>query len=148
MGGCPYWYFVAYDADVQRALDALREREFAAGRYNPVVTFPFDPGPVAPAHPAHPNIAAAFQDAAQSGDGTRSILDIDHVSSEREMGAASPLPEEDVEVLFGTVRPTRAMVDDNLDGVFAMVDRGECVYVPIYEGERAVELLFAGYSYD
>lgn len=50
---------------------------------------------------------------------------------------------------FGTIRPTHAVVEDRLGDVLTtMVGRGECVYVPIYEGERAVELLFAGCSYD
>ena len=37
MGGHAYWYTVPYQADSQRALDTLREREFRAGRYNPVM---------------------------------------------------------------------------------------------------------------
>jgi hypothetical protein len=92
--------------------------------------------------------AAAQGVATAAGCGTRSILDIDHISSERETGAAYPVPEEDMTELFGTIRRTRAMVEDRLDGVFTMVDRGECVYVPVYGDERAVELLFAEYSYD
>jgi len=39
MGGEPYWYFVPYQPDFQKALDELREREFRAGRYNPVIDF-------------------------------------------------------------------------------------------------------------
>ena len=39
MGGEPYWYFVPYQPNIQAALDALRAREFKAGRYNPVMPF-------------------------------------------------------------------------------------------------------------
>lgn len=149
MGANPYWYFVPYDLDVQRALDALREREFAAGRYNPVVMFPVfgepNPGRFAP---AHPNIAAAFTDAARSGDGTRSILDIERVSQKQEWGAAAPLPEDVVIEIFDTIRPTREMVEARLRDVFDVINRGQCVYLPIYDGESATEILFAGYSYD
>ena len=35
MGGHPYWYFVPYQENIQEALNALRQREFQAGRYNP-----------------------------------------------------------------------------------------------------------------
>jgi hypothetical protein len=40
MGGHPWFYFVDYEPDVNAALQKLREREFRAGRYNPVVWFP------------------------------------------------------------------------------------------------------------
>ena len=46
MGGEPYWYFVKYKPDLDAALQELREREFLAGRYNPVtpfLRFPIDP---------------------------------------------------------------------------------------------------------
>jgi hypothetical protein len=149
VGAHPYWYFVPYDPDVQRALGALREREFAAGRYNPVVRRPVfgapDRGRFAP---AHPNIADALADAARSGEGTRSILDIDHVSQDREAGAAAPLPEDVVIDLFDTVRPTHEAVEAQLGDIFGILDRGECVYLRIYDDERPAELLFAGYSYD
>ena len=35
MGAHPYWYFVKYQSNLQKALDELRDREFKAGRYNP-----------------------------------------------------------------------------------------------------------------
>jgi hypothetical protein len=149
MGARPYWYFVPYDPDVERALRALREREFAAGRYNPVVPFPVfgagDPGRFAP---AHPTIVAALADAAHSGAGTRSILDIGHISQDRELGMAAPLQEDELVELFDTFRPTRAVVQARLGDVFGIVDRGQCVYLCVYDGEIPTELLFAGYSYD
>jgi hypothetical protein len=40
MGGHPYWYFVPFQPNAQVALDELREREFRAGRYSPVMLFP------------------------------------------------------------------------------------------------------------
>jgi len=44
-------------------------------------------------------------------DGTHSILDIDHIASHSEAGAAIALPEEVLLQYFGTARPTKAMVD-------------------------------------
>ena len=40
MGGHPYWYTVDYQEDISAALNALRKREFVAGRYNPVTPYP------------------------------------------------------------------------------------------------------------
>ena len=51
MGGEPYWYFVPYQPNIQAALDALRAREFKAGRYNPVL--PFQRFPVDADSPLH-----------------------------------------------------------------------------------------------
>lgn len=149
MGARSYWYFVPYDTDVQRALRALREREFAAGRYNPVVRFPvFGARDLGSFAPAHANIAAALDAAARSGEGTRSILDVVDLSQDREAGAAAPLTEEELIELFDTVRPTREVVEARLGDIFGIIDRGECVYLSIYDAEDPVELLFAGYSYD
>jgi hypothetical protein len=73
MGGEPWFYFVPYQTDINNALQALRRREFQAGRYNPVtpfLEFPLDaaaPGPGA----QHASIEEAIQDA--DADGTRSI---------------------------------------------------------------------------
>jgi hypothetical protein len=149
MGAHPYWYFVPYDPDVQGALRALREREFAAGRYSPVVRMPvFGAREPESFVPAHPNISAACEEAARSGEGTRSILDIARVSQEREMGSAAPLAEDQIIDMFDSSRPTREVVEARLEEVFGVLDRGECVYVSIYDGEEPTELLFAGYSYD
>jgi hypothetical protein len=40
MGGHPWWYLVPYEKDVAKSLEALRQREFKAGRYNPAEDFP------------------------------------------------------------------------------------------------------------
>ena len=49
---------------------------------------------------------------------------------------------------FDTSRPTREFVETRLGDVFGVVERGECVFLRVYDGDRPTELLFAGYSYD
>ena len=75
MGASPYFYFVDYEPNIQSALDNLRDREFRAGRYNPVMPFP--PFPIDASSPApgaqHATIDQALTDS--DADGTRSILD-------------------------------------------------------------------------
>jgi hypothetical protein len=86
MGGIPWMYFVPYESDLQSALDMLKEREFRAGRYNPVLRklpFPVDPEGPAPGA-AHASIDAARAAAAE--DGTRSILDMNRVSDSPKQG--------------------------------------------------------------
>jgi hypothetical protein len=147
MGAEPYWYAVKYRPDIDAALEDLRQREFQAGRYNPVM--PFIDFPITPSSPApgagHSTIADAFDDA--DADGTRSILDIVGVGDEPDFGVACPLAPEVLQSLYGTIRPTLAAVEGNMD-FLADVERGQAVYVVCYTDGAPSELLFAGYSYD
>ena len=146
MGAHPYWYFTRYDPDVDAALQALRRREFEAGRYNPATRFiDFSVDPPRPSPGAqHPSIEHARE--AADADGTRSILDIDTVGASPDFGVAAPLGDAALEELYGTTEPTRAMVE-NMD-FFEPIERGQAVYIILYKDGRPDELLFAGYSYD
>jgi hypothetical protein len=147
MGAHPYWYFVKHQQNVQKALDELREQEFQAGRYNPVMPFPdFPIEPNAPTPGAqHDSIEEALQDT--SADGTRSILDIYAVAEQPDFFTAGPLPGEMLESLYGTQQPTREMVEQNMD-FLEDLERGHCVYIVLYKNGKPDELLFAGYSFD
>ncbi len=147
MGAHPYWYVVKYRSDVEAALQELRDREFRAGRYNPVIRFPAFPiGPNSPAPGArHATFAAAFQ--AADADGTRSIIDLERVSEEPELGAVTALEDEDMQDLFGTTRPTREMVEENED-LWESLDRGQGVYIVLFKDDQPDEIYFAGYSFD
>lgn len=147
MGASPYWYFVKYQPDVSKALHELREREFQAGRYNPVVWFPeFPVGPGSPAPGAgHDSIEEALEDS--DADGTRSILDIHGIADEPDFCVAAPLPAEVLEALYGTAQPSRQMIEENM-GFLEDVERGHCVYAVVYRDGKPDELFFAGYSFD
>jgi hypothetical protein len=148
VGGHPWFYFVEYEPDIDAALQKLRRREFDAGRYNPAVDFP--DFPVTGQSPApgaqHGSIEEAIEDA--DADGTRSILDMERVSDEPDFNAVSPVPRETLLELFGTDKPTREMMDES-DELFELMDeRGQGVYIVVYEGERPSEIFFGGYSFD
>jgi hypothetical protein len=125
----------------------LRDREFRAGRYNPVIRyleFPLSPDSPAPGA-QHKSIRHALKDA--DAEGTRSILDLDHVSDEPEFSAVAPLPPDELEQLFGTVQPTREMIETS-DDLFENIERGQGVYITVFKEGRPNELFFAGYSCD
>jgi hypothetical protein len=147
MGVHPYWYVTKYTPDPETALNELRQREFRAGRYNPVMWMPpFPVGPNSPAPgPRHATIEDALEAAAEEG--TRSILDLDRVADEPDFGAATPLDDELLEELYGTARPTRAQVLGNME-FLEEVERGQGVVITLYKDGRPDEYLFAGYSYD
>jgi hypothetical protein len=147
MGAHPYWYAVKYRPELEAALDDLRQREFGAGRYNPVmpfINFPITPASQAPGA-RHRTIADAM--AASDADGTRSILDISGIGDEPDFGVACPLPDEVLQSLYGTTRPTLAAVEGNMD-FLEDVERGHAVYVVCYTGGMPTDLFFAGYSFD
>jgi hypothetical protein len=147
MGAHAYWYFVPYQANLDAALEELREREFQAGRYNPVIRFPAFPVDLRfPSLGAqHSCIDAAL--AAAGEDGTRSILDIESIGTEPDFGVAAPLGEETLASVFGTLQPTRETIEENMDFI-GNIERGHCVYVVAYKNDQPDEIFFAGYSFD
>ena len=149
MGAEPYWYFEKFDGDVDATLQALRQREFAAGRYNPVIPSMWQLFPIGPESPApgaqHSSIQEAMEDS--DADGTRSILDLDHVGDEPDFCTVVPLADDVLEALYGTTQPTRAMVEDNMD-FLEDVERGQGVYIILYTNSQPDEICFAGYSFD
>jgi hypothetical protein len=92
MGAHPWIYFVPHQPDIKKAMLELREREFQAGRYNPVVAFPHMTGGAPGAQ--HGSIEEARE--AADADGTRSIVDMDDVADE---------PADPDDPQFGVVTP-------------------------------------------
>jgi hypothetical protein len=144
MGGEPWFYFVPYQPDILAALQALRRREFEAGRYNPAVMFPMDANVHSPGA-QHASIKEALE--ASDADGTRSILDMERIGQSPDYGVAVPLPPEILMELYDTRQPTRKMIEQNMEFLDS-IERGQGVYVIVYEGESPSEIFFAGFSYD
>jgi hypothetical protein len=146
VGAVPYRYFVNYQPDVSAALRELREREFRAGRYNPVMPLP--PFPVRPDSPApgarHRTIQEALR--AAGANGTRSILDLERVSQEPALGAVFRLPDGALLALYGTTRPAREMFEQGADSEY--IERGQGIYITVYRDDHPDEIYFSGYSYD
>jgi hypothetical protein len=146
MGAHPWYYFVPYEKDIGKALETLRELEFRAGRYNPAQPFPVFPAD--PRHSPgnrHASIEAAR--AASGADGTRSILDMIRIGARPDFGAVAPLDAAELMDLFGTVKPSRADVEAN-EELFEQMERGQGLYIVIYEKDEPSQVYFAGYSYD
>src|SRR5262249_51635549 len=146
MGGHPWWYLVPYEQDVLKSLEALRQREFAAGRYNPAEDFPKFPVDLNHAPGCkHASIDDAREDA--DADGTRSILDVSDVRPAPDYDAVAPLEDEALMEFFGTTKPTVEDVED-CDDVFDEIERGQGIYVIVYDKDEPSQIFFAGYSYD
>ncbi len=143
MGAEPWSYFVPYQKDVGAALEALKQREFEAGRFR--MLDPRNP-------PA--TIDEAFAQMGASGTGT--VLDMFGVSDEPweigadnfDFGMVKPMASEQLVALFGTEKPTREMIERDGSELWEWIDRGLGAYIVAYDGDQASELFFAGYSLD
>jgi hypothetical protein len=132
MGAEPWSYFVPYEDDVQAALDKLREREFQAGRFRGAELGP-------------ESIDEVLENMEE--DGTASILDITHIADEPDFFAVTPLSAEALIEWFGTDKPTRAVIEANMD-FYEDIERGQGVYIIAYKGDQPSEIFFGGYSFD
>src|SRR5579859_4127865 len=133
MGAHPWFYFAPLEETVAKCLEALQEREFNAGRYNPAESFPeFPVDPRRSPGPKHSSIAAAR--AAASASGTRSILDVTRITATPDFGAVAPLDEAELMDLFATSRPTRGDIEAN-DAIFDQIERGQGIYIVVYESD-------------
>ena len=151
MGGEPYYYVVEYEADLQGALNKLREREFKAGRYNPVMAnlaFLMEKQKYLKLKPGakHKTIDAAREAAQETG--TRSILDIVRIGKKPDYEVASPIEVSVLMSAFGTDKPSADMLEDGIIDILGDIDRGMCKYFFFYKGNKPVKICFAGYSYD
>jgi hypothetical protein len=88
-----------------------------------------------------------------SAEGTHSIIDIITISSSPDIGAASPLSSQQLMKLFGTEKPTRAMIESI--GIVALDEqisayrkRWEGAYIVVYNDEQPHEIFFIGSSGD
>jgi hypothetical protein len=80
-------------------------------------------------------------------DGTASILDIERVADEPDFCVVAPLSKDELVRLFGTDQPTRAMIEQNMD-FYEDIERGQGVYIILYENGHPSEIFFGGYSFD
>lgn len=82
--------------------------------------------------------------------GTHSILDIQHISPTPQSGAATPLSDDQLQTLFGTTQPTRAMLQsaEQSGKLHELCTRWHAVYLTVFEEDEPVEYVFAGVSGD
>ena len=121
-----------YQANLQAALDGLRQDVFARGAYYGSETRPH-------------TIKEAVRRSGESG--TRSILDIERVTHSPALSCAAPLTSEELARYFGGQTPTIKMVEE-CEELWNDLERGMARCVVIGGGSAPAELMFIGYSFD
>jgi hypothetical protein len=128
----------------------LRQNEFEAGRYYPALS------PLARSREPHgqppAKLPRTIEEAVQAAGatGTQSILDMRRVAAhpdDRDFGVVAPVSHDLLLDYFGTIQPTREMIEEDLE-IMAEIDRGEGIYFVVYKDGQPAEICFAGYSYD
>ncbi len=96
----------------------------------------------------HPDAGELLEQRAEAG--PHLMLDIDCVSPAPQPGAATPLSEIQLQTLFGTTQPTKAMIQSaEQDGrLNDLCKRWQAVYLTVYEEGQPVEYVFIGVSGD
>jgi hypothetical protein len=149
--GAEFWsYTVPFREDIQSALEALRKREFVAGRFwQPSEVEPGFFGRLLGRPPSKPKQPASIKEAIKISDatGTRSILDIERISPTPDFGTVSPLSPEDLQRFFGTTQPTHDIIERSEEFIDSL-ERGQGVYIILYQQGKPHEIYFAGYSCD
>jgi hypothetical protein len=142
-GASDWSYFVPYDADVGRALEKLKWEVLRKGDY-----YKLDPK----RKPKSPREALEINDT----EGTHSIMDIEKASlaeaaRERcDIMTVCPLPKKELVAIFGSDRPTRAMIEAaaKKDDVAGLQQRWSGIWVVVYEKNQPKMLYFTGNSGD
>ncbi|MCM0673741.1 hypothetical protein NCC78_03320 [Micromonospora phytophila] len=147
MGASSWRYFVAYQPDLDTALNALREKVFADGDY---WWARGEIGESANAHPHRPaTMRELFADEWVQESGTHSILDMSHVLADGEKpdyGTVQPVSGAEALRCAGTEVLTR----DHLKAIDDLAERrwfGRCAVLHDGAG-RPEEIYFWGWSGD
>lgn len=169
MGASAWQYFTAYKQDVQSALDELRQKEFAEGRYfkmgaNLPETFEEWVKQLNVQEEQAQQFKEGFNQLKAMGQatpttidelfelneeaGTHSILDIFEIGTSTDEDESGTISTEHLVRLFGTDKPTHQMVEEKADELLDFRGRGSCTYIVVYKDGQPDELFFTGYSGD
>ncbi|GAA2591766.1 hypothetical protein GCM10010435_83120 [Winogradskya consettensis] len=147
MGASGWDYYVPYQEDLNAALDALRDKVFAAGDYWWAV--PGEYGKSAADYPNRPTTwDDLFDDEEVQESGTHSILDVFKViepGENPEFGTVEPVSPAEALAHVGTEHPTR----EHAKALTELAERrwhGRCAV--LHENGKPTEIYFFGSSGD
>jgi hypothetical protein len=155
-----WYYFVPYQSDINRALQALRRQVFERGRYHRpaafyahMLTLQPEVGPERVASAIRTLWAAPPRTMDElierNGEaGTHSIIDIEQVWDQPGFGVAWPLTPDQLLDVFGTTEPTRdqVLLHERSGILGAYRQRWQALYIVVYCGGLPSEIFFRGYS--
>lgn len=170
MGASGWSYFVPYQKDVKKAFIALRQREFNAGNYykheysvdGPIENY-FPPGHIITIEERMQTqkeldflsninkmpINTIDELLKKNGaEGTHSIIDIRDIEETDDLNSSGKLNNVEILKLYGTLRPTKEMVQSKEMELQQYRGRSLCTYQIVYLDELPEEYFFTGNSGD
>jgi hypothetical protein len=170
MGASEWYLFAPYQSDIEKLIALLREEAFQNRSYYNSVAFDlqslknlafedYDP------YENHPRYWLSQEQfnriksltepetvedlvLIQASGGTHCIIDIDGVSPMPEGRMATSLSDEQLFALFGTLKPTREMVEEQKARYNEIIDRWMAFYVIVYKNDLPDEIFFYGITGD
>lgn len=157
MGATDWSYFVPYEAEWSEALAKLQAKTFDEGEYSGPGGYSGDER-----HGAKPGTIGALRSRTAEG-GTHSILDMVRIVRDPRpprgpswepdfdmdfFAVVAPLPNDDLQRIFGTTKPDHAMIDKHMKSLHDLRGRWEGTCIVVYDGDMPSELLFIGFSGD
>jgi len=166
MGASGWEYFTPYQEDIEKALYALQEEVFKSGDYGASRQFPpglleqipqlkasaeslkeiergmlRDYGPIESVD----DLREAFAE-----EGTHTILDIEGISTKAAFGAAYPVPQEVMQEVYRTTKPSHQTVQSKKGTLIEVLGlaRWQAAYLIVYEDDIPIEIYFEGVSGD
>ena len=85
---------------------------------------------------------------ATEADGTASVIDITGFVEEPEAAHCWELTAEECAEHLGAEKPTRAAIEEKIDGLVEGLGRGESLCVVAWKKEKPEAVYFAGWSFD
>jgi len=166
MGASGWNYFVQYQADVNIALQDLRQAIFSKGEYYKPHQSLLESIPKLIEQ--HPNLKEHFESNLEetksksklpedtieqllqkNGEsGTHSIIDIFTISDTIDLNQSGKVSDEDLIEVFDTLKPSKSQVESKADHLQTYRGRWLCTYVIVYDDQGPCELFFTGYSGD
>lgn len=135
MGGTAWDCEVEWAGSVEASLDRAKREAFASGAYGKPVR----------GEPKGATPREVFERSMPGG--TASILDVQDIGNAPGPCIVGPLPDAELQAIFGTTRPSPERADDALEA-HSLIDRGEACYIIFYEKNTPVRLKVLGYSFD
>lgn len=150
MGGEPWKFRAAWQADLSKVLAEARACVFRDKLYDPVPGRAFETlDALDTFFMSEPEFDENGEWTGEGADGTRSILDIRAVSAEIAPGVTAPLGDDELAVIFGSSRPTaKELTAERESTIYERLTRGDSLFVVLYTDDQPTEVVFYGYSWD
>lgn len=171
MGASEWRYYIPYQPDIRQAFHNLRELLFQRGHYYlrepywkamtfeewiaPADVEDFEDDERAEYEATFRRLQALEAPTTidellewNGEEGTSSILDMLDIANTPELFTVAPLTHEQLTAIFGTIQPTREMIEQADGAYHKFRETASGLYIIVYHDGLPVEIFFTGFSGD